>query len=336
MSPLARLIPRQSLALGSALVTAAVAASLATGANPDSSGGADLGRAGATSVGAAWAHDLSGRLVPVTATHYDTPVHAELITHPDQDDMGTYRSSSSQSSAPWPGPATPSNLVTPALPAPSPTTVPILPLSSVRGIDVSGYQRSIDWASVAPHVQFVYAKATEGKYYVNPQFTSEYNGPYDHGVIRGSYHFAIPSNSSGTVQADYFIAHGGGWSADGRTLPGALDIEYNPYGPECYGLSASQMVDWIRDFTTEYAAREHAFPVIYSSTDWWKTCTGDSTAFAAYDPFWVANYGRTGGRLPSGWPYYSFWQYSDSGNLPGDQDVFNGAFGQLQTLAAVG
>jgi GH25 family lysozyme M1 (1,4-beta-N-acetylmuramidase) len=155
-------------------------------------------------------------------------------------------------------------------------------------------------------------------------------------VIRGAYHFAVPSNSSGTAQADYFIAHGGGWSADGKTLPGALDIEYNPYGKACYGLTTTQMVNWIKNFVTEYAAKEHAFPVIYSTTDWWKACTGDSAAFATEDPFWVAFYGRTAGALPSGWSYYSFWQYADSGPLPGDQDLFNGVLSGLRTLAANG
>jgi GH25 family lysozyme M1 (1,4-beta-N-acetylmuramidase) len=314
------------------LVTAAVVTSLAT-AGPDSPSGTDAGRASAAAVGASWAHDLSGKVVSVTPTHYQTPIHPELVTHPDADDMGSGLSAMAMASANPPVPSSPSN------PAPAPAsvsvTVPDL-ASRVQGIDVSSHQPSIDWSKVAPHVNFVYAKATEGTYYVNPLFDNEYEGPYGHGVIRGSYHFAVPSNSSGTAQADYFIAHGGGWSADGNTLPGALDIEYNPYGKACYGLSSGQMVDWIKNFVTEYAAKEHAFPVIYSTTDWWKTCTGDSAAFASEDPFWVANYGRSGGTLPSGWGYYSFWQYSDSGPQPGDQDLFNGPFTQLRTLAVNG
>jgi hypothetical protein len=111
---------------------------------------------------------------------------------------------------------------------PGRAAVPQLP-----GIDVSSYQGDINWASVAPHIDFAYAKATEGTYYTNPDFTNQYEGPYDNGVIRGAYHFAIPPNASGQAQADYFISHGGGWSGDGMTLPGALDIEYNPY-PNTY------------------------------------------------------------------------------------------------------
>lgn len=307
-------LPRRTLALTSVLVTAAVAASLAT-ARPGSPSVAGADDAAPAATGPSWAHTASGRIVRVSPTHETTPIRPEAITHPDADDMGSSSGSIQLTSST------------------QTTSVPKGPV----GIDVSSNQKPITWAKVAPHVQFVYAKATEGTYYTNPEFDNEYEGPYNYGVIRGAYHFAIPSNSSGTAQADYFAAHGGGWSADGKTLPGALDIEYNPYGPECYGLTASQMVGWIKNFVTEYAAREHAFPVIYSTTNWWKTCTGNSAAFAGEDPFWVANYGAAGGGpLPKGWDYYSFWQYSDSGAQPGDQDVFNGAYADLRTLAGNG
>ena len=322
MSPSA-VVPRKTLALTSVLVTAAVAASLATSSSSDSSSGSELGHAGAAAAGVSWARDLSGKVVSVTPTHYLTPTHPELVTHPESDDMGSGTTEMALTSASTPSPGS------------TPATIPDL-ASMVAGIDVSSHQPSIDWSKVAPHVNFVYAKATEGTYYVNPLFDSEYEGPYDRGVIRGSYHFAVPSNSSGTAQADYFIAHGGGWSADGKTLPGALDIEYNPYGKACYGLSTGEMVNWIKNFTSEYAAKEHAYPVIYSTTDWWRTCTGDSVAFADDDPFWVAKYGKSSGSLPSGWGYYSFWQYSDSGTQPGDQDLFNGPYAGLRALAVNG
>jgi GH25 family lysozyme M1 (1,4-beta-N-acetylmuramidase) len=257
------------------------------------------------------ARTVTGKLVPVTPTNHHTPIHPEAITHPSADTMGS-TVATVQASA--------------IRPTPSVTQLP--------GIDVSDNQGDIDWASVAPNIDFSYAKATEGTYYTNGDFANQYDGPYDYGVIRGAYHFAIPNNSGGTAQADYFIANGGGWSDDGLTLPGALDIEYNPYGAECYGLSQSSMVDWVADFVNEYASREGVYPIIYTTTDWWTTCTGNYSGFASEDPLWVANYSASaGGTLPAGWGYYTFWQYADSGSEPGDQDVFNGAYSQLKSFA---
>jgi len=203
-----------------------------------------------------------------------------------------------------------------------------------QGIDVSGYQPNINWAAVkANGVQFAYIKATEGTGYINPQFSSQYTGATNNNIIRGGYHFARPDISSGATQANYFLAHGGGWSADGRTLPGALDIEYNPYGATCYGLSASAMVAWIHDFSNTYQARTGRYPVIYTTTDWWTTCTGNNGGFGSTNPLWIARYASSIGTLPAGWPFTTFWQYASSGPNPGDQDIFNGDSAGLQRMA---
>ncbi len=206
--------------------------------------------------------------------------------------------------------------------------------SRPQGLDVSSYQGDVDWTTVkADGAQFSYVKATEGTYYTNPYFTEQYNGSYGEGIIRGSYHFAIPNGGSGASQANYFLAHGGGWSADGMTLPGALDIEYNPYGAECYGLSQSAMVSWIKSFVYRYHRVSTRWPVIYSTADWWSTCTGNSTAFGKTSPLWLADYNGSPGTVPGNWATYTFWQFASSGTFPGDQDVFNGSYTRLQVLA---
>jgi GH25 family lysozyme M1 (1,4-beta-N-acetylmuramidase) len=273
----------------------------------------------AASAKTVWAATTSGRKVQVPAPKFiPTPVHPEKITHPGADSMQTVTAAHGK----W---------------RHAVRMRPALTTMQLPGIDISAYQGNINWGSVAPHIDFVYAKASEGTYYTNPNFYNQYVGPYKSGLIRGAYHFAIPNNSSGQSQAKYFIHHGGGWSADGRTLPGALDIEYNPYGSECYGFTASQMKAWISDFVTEYAYLEHVYPVIYSTTDWWSTCTGNATRFHSTDPLWIANYGASGGGpLPGNWGFYTFWQYSSSGSMPGDQDVFNGDHNRLKALATAG
>nr|WP_205863189.1 lysozyme [Planosporangium thailandense] len=209
--------------------------------------------------------------------------------------------------------------------------------AGVPGMDVSGYQTNVNWSAAWNNgARFAYVKATEGSGYTNPYFAQQYNGSYNVGMIRGAYHFALPDRSSGATQADYFVNHGGGWSKDGRTLPGALDIEYNPYGATCYGKSASGMVGWIRDFINTYHARTGRWATIYTTTDWWSTCTGNYSGFAANDPLWIARYASSVGALPAGWGTYSMWQYADSGAVPGDQDVWNGSWDRLKVLACDG
>ncbi|MEU3453461.1 lysozyme [Micromonospora sp. NPDC006766] len=209
--------------------------------------------------------------------------------------------------------------------------------AGLPGMDVSSWQGNVNWQAAWNNgARFAYVKATEGTGYTSPYFAQQYNGSYNVGMIRGSYHFALPDRSSGAVQADYFVNHGGGWSKDGKTLPGALDIEYNPYGATCYGLSQASMRSWIASFVNQYYARTGRWATIYTTTDWWNTCTGNTSQFAANNPLWIARYSSSVGTLPAGWGTYSFWQWADSGVFPGDQNVWNGTIDRLKVLACNG
>jgi GH25 family lysozyme M1 (1,4-beta-N-acetylmuramidase) len=213
------------------------------------------------------------------------------------------------------------------------------PLAMLRpaglpGLDVSSWQGNVDWATVAANgARFAYVKATESTTYVNPYFTQQYVGSHQVGLVRGAYHFALPDRSSGAAQAAFFATNGGAWSADNQTLPGALDIEYNPYGPTCYGLSQSAMVSWIAGFLNEYYARTGRWATIYTTTNWWQQCTGNYAGFGA-SPLWIARWSDNVGPLPAGWSTYTFWQWTNQPvEFPGDQDVFNGSQEALVALA---
>jgi GH25 family lysozyme M1 (1,4-beta-N-acetylmuramidase) len=212
------------------------------------------------------------------------------------------------------------------------------------GLDISAWQPNsgINWPSVYQKgARFVYIKASESTTYTSSQFTAQWNSATKNNLIRGAYHFALPNKSTGATQANYFGARGGGWSTDGRTLPPLLDIEYNPYSGSdgtnsCYGLSQAQMVAWIRDFSNTMKARTGVLPAIYTTTDWWRTCTGNSAAFAGNALFiarYPTNLASGAGTLPASWAKYTMWQYASSGTFPGDQDVFNGSLSQLQAFA---
>ncbi|MFF9039154.1 lysozyme [Streptomyces sp. NPDC014892] len=221
------------------------------------------------------------------------------------------------------------------------TALAELPVSAAarpRGHDVSSHQKKVDWSSAkSKGARFVYVKATESTTYRNPYFGQQYNGSREAGLIRGAYHFALPHQSSGTTQARYFVDNGGGWRADGWTLPPALDIEYNPYDRKrkCYGLSDGAMVGWITSFSDEVKRLTGRRPVIYTTTHWWKTCTGNSPAFGGNHALWLARYDSSGaGELPAGWKFWTIWQYDNgSGSLPGDQNLFNGSTKRLKQFA---
>jgi len=215
---------------------------------------------------------------------------------------------------------------------------PLLGVGGVLGMDVSGWQPSIDWnAQWANGARFAYIKASEGTYYTSSYFPAQYAGSYNVGMIRGAYHFATPNTTDGATQARFFYSHGGGWSPDGRTLPPLLDIEYATDGSgTCWGLSQAAMSAWISDFVTTMRSLTGVNPAIYSTANWWNQCTGSNSTFGAY-PLFVARYGTsTPGALAAGWLDWTMWQYASSGVFAGDQDIFNGNQAQLQLFALGG
>jgi len=207
----------------------------------------------------------------------------------------------------------------------------------VQGLDVSGYQPTVNWpAQYSMGARFAYVKASEGLSYRSPTFAAQYSGSLNAGLMRGAYHFALPSVSTGAAQADYFITSGGGWSPDGNTMPPLLDIEYNPYstlGNTCYNMSAAAMVSWIRDFSNRILARTGRLPMIYTTAGWWSQCTGNSGAFGS-QPLHLASYSTYVGNVPNGWGTYSVWQYSSTGPFAGDSNAWNGTYANLQKFAS--
>ncbi|WP_216206458.1 lysozyme [Amycolatopsis aidingensis] len=209
--------------------------------------------------------------------------------------------------------------------------------SGPQGIDVSHWQGTINWSAVrSSGIRFAYMKATEGTYYTDDTFDRNYIRSYENGIIRGAYHFARPDRDA-LAQARFFVKNGGGWSADGRTLPPVLDIEYNPYGSVCYGQNHTGMVRWVRTFSNEVERLTGRYPVIYTTTDWWRRCTGDSGAFNTTNPLWIARWASSPDPLPN-WPFYTIWQYTATGRVSGvsgdvDRNVFNGSMSRLEAFA---
>ena len=254
---------------------------------------------------------LAGALVSA-ALAAPTPAYAQPLAHPQDDYAGSQIAKHEGTAAP--------------------ALLDVKADDDAMGLDVASYQGNVDWGAVARGGgSFAYAKATEGVTYTNPYFGQQYNGSYEAGLAHGAYHFALPDVSDGATQANFFVDHGGAWSKDGRTLPPALDIEYNPYGDTCYKLTADQMVAWIKAFSDQIWYRTGVAPTIYTSYTWWTKCTGNSNVFRA-NPLWIPRYGTDVGTLPGGWTSQVIWQFADKGGFPGDQNRFNGNADRLRAF----
>lgn len=202
----------------------------------------------------------------------------------------------------------------------------------LEGIDVSRWQGTIDWPTVASAggKQFAFIKATEGTTYVNANYASDHAHARAVGIRTSAYHFAQPSASTadGVAQADWFVANMGLTSGD---LFPALDLEVRN------SLTNSQLITWVQAFMGELYARTGMKGAIYVSPSFWSSYMNNTTWFAAngYTVLWIAHWFVKAPTVPaSNWAGrgWTFWQYSNCGHVPGigggtscvDLDRYNG------------
>jgi lysozyme len=194
-------------------------------------------------------------------------------------------------------------------------------LQPVRGLDISSYQHAgarIDWPQLAGHgISFVSVKVAESTYYRNPYYHSDVRAAAAAGLAVMPYVFANPGRVGGAPTARYAVWAAGNLRGPGR-LPLVVDLENDPYlaGKDCYGLNARKMNGWIAGFVGQARALTGKWPVIYTTANWWRECTGATSRFRR-DPLWLAAYGGTKPAVPSTWRHWTFWQYDNAGRLPG-------------------
>lgn len=197
---------------------------------------------------------------------------------------------------------------------------------SVEGIDVSSHQPSVDWNQVLQAGKaFAFVRATDGLDYTDPQFETYWKEAKEAGLLRGAYHF-YRTNDDPTAQAENFLSVVQLQPGD---LPPVVDFEKTT-GSE----SASQILEDLQTWLDVVEKATGRVPIIYTGPQYWNSL--GSSAFGSY-PLWVAEYGVQSPKPVAGWSYWTFWQYSESGTVPGssvpvDLDVFYGTLEELQSL----
>jgi lysozyme len=196
----------------------------------------------------------------------------------------------------------------------------------VRGVDVSEYQGTIDWAKLSKDLGFAFVKATEGAGYHDPTFQANFQGAAEAGLLTGAYHF-FSFESSGEAQAENFLRIAG--NLNGR-LPPVVDVEL--YG--AFRQNPPSLADVrarLDSLLTRLEARYGAKPILYATGASWSMYLKD--AYEEY-PLWIREVYLVP-RMP-----FLFWQYSDRGRLEGydgpeefiDINVFNGPKEALDAL----
>ncbi|MBI5495086.1 MAG: hypothetical protein HY904_08655 [Deltaproteobacteria bacterium] len=201
--------------------------------------------------------------------------------------------------------------------------------TTVRGVDVSYWQGSIDWERVkGAGMKFGIARISDGTRHVDTQFGRNWRQMKAQGLVRGAYQF-FRSNQDPIAQARLVVRqlneYGG---LDDADMPVVLDLETRD------GMSNATIVSRARQWLRYVEQHTGKRPIIYTAAMMSSTLGSNLSDYK----LWVANWTTSCPTMPSGWRHWVFWQYTSDGSVAGisgrvDTNRFNGDLAELRSWA---
>lgn len=187
----------------------------------------------------------------------------------------------------------------------------------IEGIDVSSWQREIDFEKVKRSgIEIVYIKSSEGFTLVDPYFERNYSEAKKNGLKVGFYHYVTARSVEQAIrQARFFVSNIAGKVPDCK-----LAMDFESFGD----LSKYEINQIGLAFIKEVEFLSNKEAIVYSNT--YTARTIFEGALTKY-PLWVAQY-QVSNPTPNGnWPTWAGWQYTSKGNVDGingyvDRDKF--------------
>jgi lysozyme len=198
---------------------------------------------------------------------------------------------------------------------------------TVPGIDVSYYQNDISWRRVRrAGIRYAFIRTSDGLDHPDERFAKNWAGAKRAKIMRGAYQY-FRADQDPTSQADILIAV---LARDPGELPPVIDVESNG------GKSPAELVSRVQTWIARVRDKLGVEPIVYTGPEFWRDKT--KNADLSSQPLWIAHYTRGCPTVPSPWPKWTFWQYTDNGRVPGiegpvDLDMFSGTFADLEDFA---
>lgn len=197
------------------------------------------------------------------------------------------------------------------------------------GIDVSRYQKVIDFSKINPKCRYVIAKATDGNTWVDPQYENNILGAQSLGLVTGAYHYFRPNNRDPRVQAAHFVSV---WQARPTDF-WVVDVE------EEMKVDNDPLYDRrLQIFINHVVDKIGLKPIIYTS-DYKFTKLTTNPSWAKIYPLWAAHYApnRKNPLIPRPWVNWALWQITSSDyemiGVRCDVNRFRGSAADLRLLA---
>lgn len=176
-----------------------------------------------------------------------------------------------------------------------------------QGIDVSGYQRNINFREVKESgINIVYIKSSEGSNYIDSRFERNYEQARANGLKIGFYHYVTArTEEQARRQAQFFVS-----VISGKVVDCKLAMDFESFG----SLSREEInrIGLVFLQTVEQLSGKEVilYSNAYTANNIWR---GELTNY----PLWVAQYGVNEPQNNGTWDSWAGWQYTDMGEVNG-------------------
>ena len=176
----------------------------------------------------------------------------------------------------------------------------------MHGIDVSHWQKRIDWAKVAKTQDFAYIRCAYG---CKEDRRIKENWAASEGLLKRGVYQYYRADQDIVEQADFALQYG-----DGAELPMVLDVESDEFFDAADPKKmASDVEAWVKRIATW-----RGMPFIYTNLSWLRLKNHVDGWIYEECKLWVADV--NGRQLPVSiphWPKPTIWQYSWTGRIDG-------------------
>lgn len=174
------------------------------------------------------------------------------------------------------------------------------------GIDVSSYQKDIDWSATAKdkNIKFVYVKATEGSTYRSRHYQYNIENARQYGIHVGAYHFFRPN----VPVEKQFLNFTSVVKKEDQDLIPLIDVEVRGNN-----LTVKALVDSVLAFADKLEDHYGCKPMIYTGHAFYNSyLSGKISGYLLF----IARYSKVEPRLTGG-ANWVLWQFSEKGVIAG-------------------
>lgn len=184
-------------------------------------------------------------------------------------------------------------------------------MEKLTGIDISEFNGNIDFKRLKKEVDFVYIRATYGRFGIDKRFKEYTNECIKYEIPFGLYYYSYATTKElATDEVKFFLQMIKNYK-DKITFPLMIDMEDSDGYKYNHGNPSKEILSDICVEACEKIIESGYSPIIYANADWFKNKLNEEkiSKYMKWLAWWEANEDKIDSKK------YQIWQYSSKGQL---------------------